>query len=274
MKKILIVATLLLTLTLSACGGAKKEESKSESTSEDNKIVVGVSPTPHGEIIEGLQEEFKKEGLEVEVVNFDDYVQPNLQLSSGDIDANYFQHEPYFKEFTKDRNIENLEVLGFVHTEPMAVYSKTITDLKDLAEGAEVIIPNDPTNGARALILLEEAGVIKLKDNTNFNSTENDILENPKNIKFVAMDAPTIPKSYSDAAAAVINSNYAIGAGLDPAKDSIFLEKKDSPYANLVAVKKEDKDSEKFKKFIKVLNSEECKKFIEEKFDGVIFPAF
>lgn len=273
MKKLLLVGALLLSLTLSACGGAKKEETK-ESAKDDNKIVIGVSPTPHAEIIEGLQDEFKKAGLDVEAVNFDDYVQPNLQLSSADIDANYFQHEPYFNEFTKERKIDNLSILGFVHTEPMAVYSKSLKDLKDLKDGDEIIIPNDPTNGARALILLEEAGVIKLKDKNNFNSTENDILENPKNIKFVAMDAPTIPKSYTDAAAAVINSNYAIGAELDPAKDSIFLEKKDSPYANLVAVRTEDKDKEKFKKLIEVLNSEACKKLIEEKFNGVIFPAF
>jgi len=136
------------------------------------------------------------------------------------------------------------------------------------------IIPNDPSNGARALILLEDAGLIKLKDKTNLNSTEKDIAENPKNLKFTAMDAPSIAQVYKDAGAAVINSNFAIGQGLDPTKDSIFLEPTDSPYANLVAIRKEDADKEKFKKFLKVLNSEEAKKFIEEKFKGAVIPAF
>ena len=274
-KKLFLLGSVVLSLALTGCGGAKKEDVKAEAPADgDNKIVIGVSPTPHGEIIEGLKPEFEKEGLDVEVVNFDDYIQPNLQLEAGDLDANYFQHKPYLDSFTEERNIDDLAVLGYVHIEPMAIYSEKYKSVDEIEDGAEIIIPNDPSNGARALILLEDAGLIKLKDKTNLNSTEKDIAENPKNLKFTAMDAPSIAQVYKDAGAAVINSNFAIGQGLDPTKDSIFLEPTDSPYANLVAIRKEDADKEKFKKFLKVLNSEEAKKFIEEKFKGAVIPAF
>ena len=274
-KKLFLLGSVVLSLALTGCGGSKKNDAKAEAPADgDNKIVIGVSPTPHGEIIEGLKPEFEKEGLDVEVVNFDDYIQPNLQLEAGDLDANYFQHKPYLDSFTEERNIDDLDVLGYVHIEPMAIYSEKYKSVDEIEDGAEIIIPNDPSNGARALILLEDAGLIKLKDKTNLNSTEKDIAENPKKLKFTAMDAPSIAQVYKDAGAAVINSNFAIGQGLDPTKDSIFLEPTDSPYANLVAIRKEDADKEKFKKFLKVLNSEEAKKFIEEKFKGAVIPAF
>lgn len=274
-KKLFLLGSMVLSLALTGCGGAKKDDAKSEVPADgDNKIIIGVSPTPHGEIIEGLKPEFEKEGLDVEVVNFDDYIQPNLQLEAGDLDANYFQHKPYLDSFTEERNIDNLDVLGYVHIEPMALYSEKYKSVDEIEDGAEIIIPNDPSNGARALILLEDAGLIKLKDKTNLNSTEKDIAENPKNLKFTAMDAPSIAQVYKDSGAAVINSNFAIGQGLDPTKDSIFLEPTDSPYANLVAIRKEDADKEKFQKFLKVLNSEESKKFIEETFKGAVIPAF
>lgn len=247
-KKLFLLGSVVLSLALTGCGGAKKNDAKAEAPADgDNKIVIGVSPTPHGEIIEGLKPEFEKEGLDVEVVNFDDYIQPNLQLEAGDLDANYFQHKPYLDSFTEERNIDDLDVLGYVHIEPMAIYSEKYKSVDEIEDGAEIIIPNDPSNGARALILLEDAGLIKLKDKTNLNSTEKDIAENPKNLKFTAMDAPSIAQVYKDAGAAVINSNFAIGQGLDPTKDSIFLEPTDSPYANLVAIRKEDADKEKFK---------------------------
>lgn len=274
-KKLFLLGSVVLSLALTGCGGAKKDDTKAEAPADgDNKIVIGVSPTPHGEIIEGLKPEFEKEGLDVEVVNFDDYIQPNLQLEAGDLDANYFQHKPYLDSFTEERNIDNLDVLGYVHIEPMALYSEKYKSVDEIEDGAEIIIPNDPSNGARALILLEDAGLIKLKDKTNLNSTEKDIAENPKNLKFTAMDAPSIAQVYKDSGAAVINSNFAIGQGLDPTKDSIFLEPTDSPYANLVAIRKEDVDKEKFQKFLKVLNSEEAKTFIEETFKGAVIPAF
>lgn len=277
MKKIskltLSLVLVLSIFTLSACGNSKNTNTATDSKEEDNKIVIGVSPTPHAEIIENLQDEFKKEGLDVEVVVFDDYVQPNVQLDSGDLDANFFQHKPYFDSFVEEHNLE-LDVLGYVHVEPMGVYSKEFKSLDDVIDGAEVIIPNDASNGSRALLLLEKNGLIKLKDPTDIMATEKDIVENPKNLKFVPMDAQNIPRAFEDAGLGIINSNFAIPAGLDPYKDSLAIEDKDSPYANLVAVKKGDAEKEKFQKFLKVLHSEENKKFIEEKYKGAVVPAF
>lgn len=289
--KILGVVALSLTLLLSACGknDAKTEEkanganatNQAEQTadgqkkdlvpiSEDNKIVIGVSATPHGEIVDALQDKFKEAGLDVKTVVFDDYIQPNLQLSSGDINANYFQHEPYLDEFVKNRKIDNITTLGFVHLEPMALYSAKYKSISEIPDGSDIILPNDPTNGARALILLEDAGLIKIKDRTNLNTTEKDITENPHNFKFTAVEAPSVAQVYKDAGAGVINSNFALTAGLKPTSDSLFLESKDSPYANLVAIRKEDTNKEKFKKFIEILQSEDAKKFIDEKYQGAI----
>lgn len=274
MKKSLL-AILLLCFALVGCNKSANNQAAGEATAEgeDNKIVIGVSPVPHGEIINGLSEQFKEAGLDVEVVTFDDYIQPNEQLAAGDLDANYFQHGPYLDEFCKQNNLD-LVSIGNVHIEPIALYSDKIKDVSELKDGDEIIIPNDPSNGGRALILLDKIGIIKLKDNTNLLSTENDIAENPKNIKIVPMEAQNIPNTYTDAAAAVINSNYAIGAGLNPNSDALVVEDIDSPYANLVAVRNGEENQEKFKKLMEVLQSEDSKKFIEEKYDGAIIPAF
>lgn len=275
LKKLFLLGSVVLSLALTGCGGAKKEDAKAETPADgDNKIVIGVSPTPHGEIIEGLKPEFEKEGLDVEVVNFDDYIQPNLQLEAGDLDANYFQHKPYLDSFTEERNIDDLDVLGYVHIEPMAIYSEKYKSVDEIEDGAEIIIPNDPSNGARALILLEDAGLIKLKDKTNLNSTEKDIAENPKNLKFTAVEAATIPRAYEDAAIAVINSNFALEAKLSPKKDAIAIEKSEgNPFANIIAAREEDKDDETYKKVLQAFQSDEVRKYIEEKFDGEIIPA-
>ena len=270
MKK--IFAALAIGAILIGCG-KKEAPATTSNVEEDNKIVIGVSPVPHAEIINALEDEFKKAGLEVETVVFDDYVQPNLQLASGDIDANYFQHKPYFDEFISSHNLD-LTSLGTVHIEPLGVYSTKISSLDELNDGDDVIIPNDPSNAARALILLDENGVIKLKDKTNLKSTEADIVENPKNLHFTAIDAQNIPNVYKDAAIGIINSNYAIGAGINPKNDSIVIESSESPYANLVAVRTEDKDKPKFKKLMEVLQSDATKNFLEIEYKGSIFPAF
>lgn len=278
MKKILAVVG--LSLALVGCGngaqkanqaGNAKEATKTEVA--DNTIKIGVSPTPHAEIIEALQPQFEEAGLKVEAVVFDDYIQPNEQLAAGDLDANYFQHGPYLEEFTKQNNLE-LTSVGNVHIEPMGVYSDKVKTVEEIKDGGEILIPNDATNGGRALLLLEQAGLIKLKDSSNLLSTEADIVENGKNLKFVAMEAQNIPNTYKDAELAVINANYALGAGLVPSKDALLLESGDSPYANLVAVRTGEEGQEKFKKLIEVLNSDAAKKVIEEKFEGAVVPAF
>ncbi|WP_215492270.1 MetQ/NlpA family ABC transporter substrate-binding protein [Fenollaria sporofastidiosus] len=285
MKKIftLLLALTLLT-TLVACknstGNTNKDkaetgsETKTETkTDDDNKIIIGVSPVPHAEITEALKDEFAKEGLDVEVKVFDDYVQPNLALDQGDIDANFFQHIPYLVNFARERGL-NLENLGSVHIEPMGLYSDKIKSLDELKEGDEVLIPSDPSNGRRALLLLEKNGLITLKDDTKEDLTEKDIDQNVKNLKFTPVEAANIPNVYKDAALAAINTNFALGAGLNPSKDAIALEDKDSPYANIIAVRKGDETKDKFKKLIKVFQSDACKKFIEEKYNGEIYPAF
>lgn len=275
------LAVLGLSLALVGCANAKEETTQqanqanttAQTETTDNVIKIGVSPTPHAEIIEALQPEFKEAGLEVEAVIFDDYVQPNEQLAAGDLDANYFQHGPYLEEFTKQNNLDLISI-GNVHIEPMGVYSAKIKSVQEVTDGGEVLIPNDATNGGRALLLLEQAGLIKLKDSTNLLSTEADIVENPHNLKIVALEAQNIPNTYQDAELAVINANYALGAGLNPANDAIILESGDSPYANLVAVRNGEETQEKFKKLIEVLNSDAARKVIEEKFEGAVVPAF
>ena len=285
MKKIftLLLALTLLT-SLVACnkstGNTNKNdaetntETKTEAqTDDDNKIIIGVSPVPHAEITEALKDEFAKEGIEVEVKVFDDYVQPNLALDQGDIDANFFQHIPYLENFSKERGL-NLVSLGSVHIEPMGLYSDKIKSLDELKDGDEVLIPNDPSNGRRALLLFEKNGLITLKDDTKEDLTEKDIDQNTKNLKFTPIEAANIPNVYKDAALAAINTNFALGAGLNPSADAIALEDKDSPYANVIAVRKGDETKDKFQKLIKVFQSDACKKFIEDTYKGEIYPAF
>lgn len=276
MKKLFL---LIVTIALVFAGCKGNDSTKDTTTTDggneaaDNKIILGVSPVPHAEITEALKDEFKKEGLEVEVKVFDDYVQPNLALDQGDIDANFYQHLPYLENFCKERNID-LVSIGKVHIEPIGIYSDKIKSLGELKDGDSVLIPSDPTNGRRALLLLEKAGLITLTDNTKEDLTEKDIKDNPKNLKFSAADPANVANLYKDVTIAAINTNFALGAGLNPSKDSLFLEDKDSPYANIIVVKKGNENQEKFQKLMKVFNSEACKKFIEEKYNGEIYPAF
>lgn len=274
MKKLfLLIAAIALAFT--GCKGKDNTTTTTDGGNDasDNKIVFGVSPVPHAEITEALKEEFKKEGLEVEVKVFDDYVQPNLALDQGDIDANFFQHLPYLENFCKERNLD-LVSIGKVHIEPIGIYSDKIKSLDELQDGDSVLIPSDPTNGRRALLLLEKAGLITLADNTKEDLTEKDIKDNPKNLKFSAADPANVANLYKDVTIAAINTNFALGAGLNPSKDALILEDKDSPYANIIVVKKGNENKEKFQKLIKVFNSEACKKFIEENYNGEIYPAF
>ena len=264
MKKLFAIV-IAFALIISGC-------TKKSNQTGDNKIVLGVSPVPHAEIAEALKDEFKKEGLELEIKVFDDYVQPNLALDQGDIDANFFQHEPYLKDFCEQRNL-NLVSVGNVHIEPIGFYSTKIKSIDDLKDGDSVLIPNDATNGKRALLLLEREGVITLKT-TEGDITEKDIDKNPKNLKFEAADAANLTNLYQDVTIAAINTNYALMAELKPSKDALILEDKDSPYANIIAVKAENKDSEKIKKLVKIFNSDACKNFINEKYADEIFPAF
>lgn len=275
MKKTKILFTLIgLIAVLTACGKDNKQEVKDTKSGELTKVTIGASETPHGELIKALEPEFKKEGIDLDLVVFSDYVQPNLQLESGDLDLNFYQHQPYLDSFNKDRktNIVSLENSKIFIT-PLLGFSSKIKDIKDLEDGAEIIIPNDPTNGARALLILDKEGLIKLKDKNNLNSTEVDIVENPKNLKFTAVDAQNIPRVYQDADLAFINPNFAISNGLDP-KNAIITEAKDSPYANIVAARSGEENNEVYKKVVKVLQSEASRKYIEDTFKGAVLPTF
>ena len=270
MKKYLgVVLVVVLTIfAVTGCGA-----NKSSSSSDDNKktIVVGTSPVPHAEILKEVQKILAKEGYTLKIQVFNDYVQPNKALNDGDIDANFFQHIPYLNSFNKANNT-NLVATVKVHIEPMGVYSKKIKSLKELKAGAQIAIPNDATNGSRALLLLQNAGLIKLKNVDLPN--KNDITENKKNLKFVELEAAELPRTLDDVDAAVINANYALQANLNPTKDALYLESKNSPYANVIAVKKGNENKPYIKALDKAITSPEIKKFIEEKYKGSIVPAF
>lgn len=264
MKKLLLALSLAGTLALAGCSGS----------SEDSAVLkVGATPEPHGKILELVKDDLKAEGLELEIVDYSDYVQPNLALNDGELDANFMQHEPYLENFVKERGVDLVSVAK-IHIEPMGLYSKSIKSLDELKDGAKVSIPNDPTNGARALLLLQENGLIKLSESAGFNATEKDIVENPKNLEIQALEAAQLPRTLEDVDASVINGNYALEAGLNPTKDAIVIEAKDSPYANIIAVKKGNENNEKIQKLIKALQSEEVKTFIEETYKGGVIPAF
>lgn len=269
MKKSRVLSILLagvLALGVVGCGAKKTD------TAIDNKTIkIGVTPVPHKEIVEAAKPLLEKEGYKVEIVEFTDYVQPNTALVDKQLDANFFQHIPYL-EATNKKNNSNLTYSAKVHLEPMGFYSNKIKDVKDLSEGAEIAVPNDPSNEARALRLLEKQGLIKLKEGDLVTGA--DITENPKNIKIKELDAAQLPRVLQDVAGAVINTNYALEAKLNPLKDALFIESKDSPYANIVAIRKEDENSDKIKALSKALNSPEVKKFIEDKYEGSIVPAF
>ena len=274
MKKKILLAVLALALVLTSCAKKESKKEDGQTTNTDNKkVVIGVSPAPHKEIAEKAKEILSKDGIELEIKEFDDYVTPNTSLEEKDIDLNFFQHIPYLENFNKERGTKIVS-LGGVHIEPLGVYSKTYKSLDELKDGDEVIIPNDATNGARALKLLEENNVIKLKADAGLEATEKDIAENPKNLKFTPVEAATIPRAYEDAAIAVINSNYALEANLSPKNDAIATEKAEgNPFANVIAARESDKDNETYKKVLEAFQSDEVKKYIEEKFEGEIIPA-
>ncbi|WP_282797490.1 MetQ/NlpA family ABC transporter substrate-binding protein [Streptomyces sp. CC224B] len=260
-----------LTLGLTACG------SKDSAGDKDGPLVVAATPTPQGQILDYVKKNLaEKEGLELEVKEFTDYVTPNTATQQGEVFANYFQHKPYLDDFNKKNKTDIVPVPnGTVHLEPLGVYSKKIKKLADLEKGATVAVPNDTTNEARALKLLADNGVIKLKDGAGFAATPKDIAANPKNLKFKELEAAALPRTIKDVDAAVINGNYALEADLSPAKDALVAEQaKDNPYGNFLAVKKGNEDDPRVKKLVKLLTSPEVKKFIDDKYDGSVVAAF
>ncbi|MBV6288152.1 MetQ/NlpA family ABC transporter substrate-binding protein [Pseudomonas aegrilactucae] len=236
-------------------------------------LTVAATPVPHAEILEFVKPALAKEGVELKVKVFTDYVQPNVQVAEKRLDANFFQHQPYLDEFNKAKGTHLVSVAG-VHLEPLGAYSNKFKQLEELPSGATVVIPNDATNGGRALLLLDKAGVIKLKDNTNILSTVKDVTGNDKGLKFRELEAATIPRVLTQVDLALINTNYALEAKLNPEKDALVIEGSDSPYVNILVTREDNKDSDAVKKLVAALHTPEVKQFIEEKYKGAVKPAF
>jgi D-methionine transport system substrate-binding protein len=236
------------------------------------KIIIGVTPFPHAEIAKIAASLLAAEGYELEIKEFNDYVTPNIALSDGSLDANFFQHVPYLENMASEQKLD-LKWVAKVHIEPLGLYSKKIKSIGEIGDGASIAIPNDPTNGARALRLLEKAGLIKVKEGDLV--TARDVTENSRNIKIVELEAAALPRTLEDTTASVINTNYAVEADLIPARDAITIEDKDSPYANVVAVRTADADKPAIVALVKAFNSSEVKKFIEDELvpKGIV-PAF
>lgn len=271
MKRYTKFTTILLVLLFVV--GLTAGCSKQSTTGTDKPLKVGVTAGPHAEVMDVVKKVAEKDGLKIEVIEFNDYVQPNVSLSQGDIDANSFQHQPYLDNMVKDRNYDIVSVAKTVIF-PMGIYSKKIKNIADVKDGATVAIPNDPTNGGRALLLLEKVGLIKLKPTAGIKAAVTDIVENPKNLKIKELEAAQIPRSLEDVDFAAINTNYAITAGLVPNKDAIAIEDVNSPYANIIAVKSANKDNPAIQKLIKAYQSDEVKKFIQEHFQGSVTAAW
>ncbi|NMA68989.1 MAG: MetQ/NlpA family ABC transporter substrate-binding protein [Desulfitobacterium sp.] len=280
----LITASLLaVSLLVTGCGGTTNQDTNGETpagtnTGDSEEVVtlkVGATPVPHAEILELIKPDLEAEGINLEIKIFTEYALPNPAVDSGEIDANFFQHTPYLETYTIDQGMELVSV-GNVHIEPMGLYSKKITNLDEINDGDTIAIPNDPSNGGRALLVLENAGLIKVKEGLGVKATVLDVVENPKNLKFQEIEAAQLPRALEDAkiTAAVINTNFALEAGLNPADDAIVIEDKDSPFANILVVQESRKDDPNIQKLFEALTSDKVRDFIEEEYEGSIVPAF
>ena len=239
-----------------------------------DRLVIAATPVPHAEILEFVKPMLAKDGVELEVKVFTDYVQPSMQTNEKRVDGNFFLHQPYLDEFKKKQKNDIQTVVAKVHVEPLGAYSGKHKAVADIPDGASVAIPNDPSNSGRALLLMAKNGLITLKDLNNISATQKDIAENPKKLKIRELEAATLPRILNQVDLAVINTNYAIEAGLNPLKDSLFIEDASSPYANLLVAREDNADSPAMKKLAAMLNSPEVKQFLAERYKGAVVPAF
>ena len=282
MKKKLLALLLGLTLCLSlaACGGSTDDtaaddtaDTAGDDAAETVTLTVAASPTPHAVILEQCVPILAEQGIDLVINEYSDYVVPNTAVEDGDEDANYFQHIPHLEEFNETRGTHLVDVAS-VHIEPMGVYAGKTASLEELADGAVIAIPNDATNEGRALLLLEAQGLITLDDSSNLTATPNNIVDNPKNLEFQELEAATIPSVLADVDLAVINSNYALGAGLNPTTDALAIESSDSPYVNVLVVKEGNENNEAIQALVEALHSDTIRDYITETFDGAVVPAF
>lgn len=289
----LVLTAAFCVAAVTGCGSSSKEtkaETKAETSAETTaetgketngaaeagtKLTVAASPTPHAEILNAAKELMAEKGIELEVVEFTDYVQPNKVVDAGDVDANYFQHLPYLENFNEEQGTK-LVSAGAIHYEPLGIYPGKSNDLTNIPDGAEIIVPNDATNEARALLLLEANGILTLKEDAGLNATANDIAENPHNVKIVEMEAAQIARAVEDADFVVLNGNYALQANFSVENDALAKEESNSEaaqtYANIIAVREGDEERAEIKALIEVLKSDEIKSFIETTYEGAVLP--
>ncbi len=276
-KLIALAATAALTLSLAACSNGNSSSTAENSSSDATSTVirVGASPSPHAEILEFAKDQLAEKGYTLEIVEFTDYVMPNVALTEGDLDANFFQHTPYLTNYNESNGTDLVSACK-VHFEPMGLYSETLTDVAAVSEGSKVGVPNDPTNEARALNLLEAQGLIKLREGAGLNATPLDIEENPLKLEFVELEAAQLPRNLSEFAIAAINGNYAIEAGI--LDKGIVNESSDSAsaqeYANILAVRNGELESEKTKALVEVLGSDATREYINTQYQDQFIPVF
>lgn len=282
MKKFLTLAlALTLCLSLAACGGSKQEtpaetpadtETPTDVQTETTVLNVAASATPHAEILEECVPILAEQGIDLQVHVYGDYIVPNTAVEEGTEDANYFQHIPYLDNFNAENGTHLVSVAG-VHIEPMGIYAGNTKTLEELPDGASVAVPNDVTNEARALLLLQSEGLIKLADDAGLEATPNDIVENPKNLTFTELEAAMVPNAVSEVDIAVINSNYAMGAGFNPVEDALALEDSDSPYVNVLVCKEGNENNEAIQALAEALHSDTIKNYITETYNGAVIPV-
>lgn len=243
------------------------------SLAQDKPLKIGVTAGPHAQIMEQVKKVAEKDGLKIQIVEFSDYIQPNAALASGDLDANSYQHKPFLDQQVKDRGYKLVSV-GYTVNYPMGIYSKKIKALAELKPGARFGLPNDLTNGGRSLLVLQDQGLIKLRPEAGLKATPLDVIENPKKLKFIELEAAQLPRALDDLDAAAINTNFALSAGLTPGKDAIAQENAKSPYVNIIAVREQDKDKPWVAKLLKAYHSEDTRKFIQSEFKGSVLAGF
>lgn len=274
MKKAILALTLVLALVLAGCGGNAADNTEGTAGEGTKTLKVGATPVPHGEILEVVEPILAEQGIELEIVEFTDYVIPNTSLNDGELDANFFQHQPYLDDFNAKQGTKLVSVAA-VHFEPMGLYSTKYNDVSEFPEGAKIGIPGDATNGGRALVVLQKAGLITLKEGVGIDATKNDIVESK--IEVVEMEAAALPRTLEDLDGAVINGNYAVDAGLTPA-DALVAEDSSSEaaetYANVLVVREGDENREEIQKLVEAILSDEVKAFIEENYAGAVIPVF
>jgi D-methionine transport system substrate-binding protein len=271
MKKYLLPLAAALAVLVAGCSGAN--DGGKEGGSAEATLTVAATPVPHAEILKEIKPLLAKEGVNLDIRVFTDYVQPNMQVAQKQLDVNFFETGPYLDAFNKERGTNLVEVIG-VHIEPFGAYSRKYTSIDQLPDGANVVIPNDPSNNSRALLLLAKHGLITLKNPGDRLATLKDIATNPKNLKFRELEAAMLPRVLGEVDLALINTNYALAAKLNPVKDALLIEDKDSPYVNYLVSRADNKDDPRVQKLAKALTSPEVKAFIEKNYGGAVLPAF